>query len=434
MTRGPTWSGGISGSVPASTTSVTPPSWSRAGPYPVSWSQLLMAAPVPRSPAPGSPPRWIRRGWTIQGRFSSSFRPPQRRLHNTARRHHPWRWRGPVTALVADPVDGSVQVPGCVDMDDDNLTRVDPDAEDRVRLVAQRPAQAVEDIGFHRFTLPFRSRPGHAGRPGIEIAGRLGMNRVVGRLGPSGRGKTCRRSARRGRSGVGPPAGRGDHPPGGRAFSTLEDRRQRPRGRGGRCRTWCCGPIAGSTSPRGLLAVVGGVVLHEALDELVDGAGRGPVALAGLVGQLVLGQARVALTGLVVGLRALLPLDPRGLPGLLPLGLLGRLTGLGLDPLHLRSLVAGGPLEGVDAAAGGVGDALHLLAHGAADRIDLLAGDAGQRVGSLGEGAGVRVVEVHDPVEDGELPFDAVGGVELRKDGEGREGLELVGDGAHAAL
>src|SRR4051795_255920 len=174
MTRGPTWSGGISGSVPASTTSVTPPSWSRAGPYPVSWSQLLMAAPVPRSPAPGSPPRWIRRGWTIQGRLSSSFRPPQRRLHNTARRHHPWRWRGPVTALVADPVDGSVQVPGCVDMDDDNLTRVDPDAEDRVRLVAQRPAQAVEDIGFHRSTLPFRSRPGHADRPGIEIAGRLG--------------------------------------------------------------------------------------------------------------------------------------------------------------------------------------------------------------------------------------------------------------------
>src|SRR4051794_23914934 len=57
MTRGPTWSGGISGSVPASTTSVTPPSWSRAGPYPVSCSQLLIAAPVPRSPAraTGSP-------------------------------------------------------------------------------------------------------------------------------------------------------------------------------------------------------------------------------------------------------------------------------------------------------------------------------------------------------------------------------------------
>src|SRR3954471_627662 len=52
MTRGPTWSGGIAGSVPASTTSVTPPSWSRAGPYPVSCSQLLIAAPVPRSPAP----------------------------------------------------------------------------------------------------------------------------------------------------------------------------------------------------------------------------------------------------------------------------------------------------------------------------------------------------------------------------------------------
>src|SRR3954463_14266534 len=177
MTRGPTWSGGISGSVPASTTSVTPPSWSRAGPYPVSWSQLLMAAPVPRSPAPGGPPRWIRRGWTIQGRLSSSFRAPQRRLHSAARgRHHPRRWRGPVTALVADPVDDSAQVPGGVDMDDDNLTRVDPDAEDRVRLVAQRPAQAVEEIGVHRFTFLSVHRPGHAGRPGIEVVGRLGLS------------------------------------------------------------------------------------------------------------------------------------------------------------------------------------------------------------------------------------------------------------------
>src|SRR4051794_37048862 len=52
MTRGPTWSGGIAGSVPAATTGVTPPSWSRAGPYPVSCSQLLIAAPVPRPPAP----------------------------------------------------------------------------------------------------------------------------------------------------------------------------------------------------------------------------------------------------------------------------------------------------------------------------------------------------------------------------------------------
>src|SRR3954449_3968464 len=192
MTRGPTWSGGISGSVPASTTSVTPPSWSRAGPYPVSCSQLLIAAPVPRSPAParrspapdarasrparralrsqrthpprgllqipGSPPRWIRRGWTIQGRLPSSFRAPQRRLHSAARwHHHPRRWRGPVTALVADPADGSAQVPGCVGMDEDHLTRVDPDAEDRVPLVAQRPTQAVEEIGLHRSTLPFRS-------------------------------------------------------------------------------------------------------------------------------------------------------------------------------------------------------------------------------------------------------------------------------------
>src|SRR3954447_9519338 len=182
MTRGPTWSGGISGSVPASTTSVTPPSWSRAGPYPVSWSQLLMAAPVPRSPAPGSPPRWIRRGWTIHGRLSWSFRPPQRRLHNAARRHHPWRWRGPVPALVAGPVDGSVQVPGGVDVDEDNLTRVDPDAEDRVRLVAQRLAQAVEDIGVHRCTLPFRSptRPPGPSRESRSSGGWGGIGSSVG--------------------------------------------------------------------------------------------------------------------------------------------------------------------------------------------------------------------------------------------------------------
>src|SRR3954451_1314964 len=190
----------------------------------------------------------------------------------------------------------------------------------------------------------------------------------------------------------------------------------------------------GEHIPRGLLAVVRGVVLDEALDELVDGAGLGQAALAGLVGQLLLGQALVALTGLGVGLLALLPLDLRGLLGLLPLGLLGRRPCLGLGPLGLLSLVAGCPLEGVDAAAGAVGDALHLLAHGAADRIDLLAGDAGQRVGNLGQGAGVLVVEVHDPLEDGELLLDGLGGVQLRNGGEGREGPELVGDGAHAAL
>src|SRR3954468_9985219 len=67
----------------------------------------------------------------------------------------------------------------------------------------------------------------------------------------------------------------------------------------------------GNTSPRGLLAVLRGVVLHEPLDELIDGAGLGQAALAGLVGQLVLGQARVALAGLVVGLLGLLALDPR---------------------------------------------------------------------------------------------------------------------------
>src|SRR3954453_22393056 len=136
---------------------------------------------------PGSPPRWIRRGWTIHGRLSWSFRAPQRRLHSAARwRHRPRRWRGPVTALVADPVDGSAQVPGGVGMDDNNLTRVDPDAEDRVRLVAQRPAQAVEEIGLHRFTLPFRSPT----RP-------RGPSRNRGRraAGDERTRETCRRSA-----------------------------------------------------------------------------------------------------------------------------------------------------------------------------------------------------------------------------------------------
>src|SRR3954452_15850067 len=316
MTRGPTWSGGISGSVPASTTSVTPPSWSRAGPYPVSCSQLLIAAPVPRPPALldghqhpmpahpaprdglSGPSRHIRRVASCRSRAAhrGGSGAAGRRLHSAARGHHLWRWRGPVTALVADPVDDSAQVPGGVDMDDDNLTRVDPDAEDRVRLVTQRLAQAVEDIGVHRCTLPFRARPGHPGRPGTEVAGRLGMNRVVGRLGDL--------SLRAGILHAGGPAAA--PPRDGRALPDLVLRT----GRGG--------PV-----PRGLLAVLRGVVLDEAVDELVDGAGLGQAALAGLVGQLALGQALVALAGLVPGLLGLLPLDPRGLPGLLPLGLLG---------------------------------------------------------------------------------------------------------------
>src|SRR3954449_5918423 len=60
--------------------------------------------------------------------------------------------------------------------------------------------------------------------------------------------------------------------------------RQRPRGMGGRCRTWCCGRTTGNTSPCELLAVVCGVVLDEALDELIDRAGLGQAALAGLLG------------------------------------------------------------------------------------------------------------------------------------------------------
>src|SRR3954451_3213994 len=61
----------------------------------------------------------------------------------------------------------------------------------------------------------------------------------------------------------------------------------------------------GNTSPCELLAVVRGVVLHEALDELIDRAGLGQAALAGLVGQLVVGEALVALPGPVAGLLGL---------------------------------------------------------------------------------------------------------------------------------
>src|SRR3954468_24373885 len=165
----------------------------------------------------------------------------------------------------------------------------------------------------------------------------------------------------------------------------------------------------GNTSPRELL----GVVLDEALDELIDGAGLGQAALAGLVGQLVLGQALVALAGLVVGLLALLPLGLGSVAGLLPLGLLGLLGG-----------VADGLLELVDVAPGGLGGALEPVAHGAADGLDLLAGGTGEGVGDLGELAGVLVVELDNLLDEGELPLDAVGGVELRKDVEGRDGLE----------
>src|SRR3954471_14794128 len=134
-------------------------------------------------------------GWTIHGRLSWSFRPLQRRLPSAARWHHPRGWRGPVTALVADPVDGSAQVPGGVGMDEDNLTRVDPDAEDRVRLVAQRPAQAVEDIGFHRSTLPFRSPtrpPGPSRNRDRRAAGDESGRRASG---AERTRETCRRSA-----------------------------------------------------------------------------------------------------------------------------------------------------------------------------------------------------------------------------------------------
>src|SRR3954463_10470979 len=103
-----------------------------------------------------------------------------------------------------------------------------------------------------------------------------------------------------------PPAGAITHPAGGHS-PRWRTGGSAPAGGEGAAGPGAADGSRGNTSPpRGLLAVVGGVVLHEALDELVDGAGRGPAALAGPVGQLVLGQPLIALAGLVVGLRALL--------------------------------------------------------------------------------------------------------------------------------
>src|ERR1700753_1137126 len=64
------------------------------------------------------------------------------------------------------------------------------------------------------------------------------------------------------------------------------------------------------------------VRLDEALDEVVDGAGVGEVALLELVAQLGLGLALVTLAGAVVGALSLLALDLAGLAGQVLPGLL----------------------------------------------------------------------------------------------------------------
>src|SRR5271170_4233318 len=55
------------------------------------------------------------------------------------------------------------------------------------------------------------------------------------------------------------------------------------------------------------------VCLDQALHELVDGAGLGQVAVVQLVAQLGLGQALVALAGLVMGVLGLVALGLAGL-------------------------------------------------------------------------------------------------------------------------
>src|SRR3954454_16709449 len=189
-----------------------------------------------------------------------------------------------------------------------------------------------------------------------------------------------------------------------------------PKEREGRCETYC---ESRASARRRLL----GVGLDEPLDELVDRAGLRQVALGGLLGQLGLGEALVALASLGLGLLASLTRRLGGVAGLLTLGLLG-----------LVGLLANRLLDLVGTVAGELGDAADLVADDAADRLELLAGDAGQRVRDLGQLTGVLVVEVHDLLDEGELALDGLGDVDLREVADGRVGAELVGDGVEAVL
>src|SRR5438034_548906 len=93
----------------------------------------------------------------------------------------------------------------------------------------------------------------------------------------------------------------------------------------------CCdgaGVLTVAARPGSLLAVC----LDQALGEVVDGARLGQVPLGEPVAQLGLGQALVALAGLVMGLPGLLALGLAGLTCALLLGLLG-LGGLLADGL-----------------------------------------------------------------------------------------------------
>src|SRR5437660_2395765 len=94
---------------------------------------------------------------------------------------------------------------------------------------------------------------------------------------------------------------------------------------------------------RGLLAVC----FDQALHELVDVARLGQLALVQQVAQLGLGQALVALAGLVMGVPGLLALGLASLAGQLLLGLLGQFGLLAGGLLGLAGLlvheVAGRP-------------------------------------------------------------------------------------------
>src|ERR1700760_3244961 len=92
----------------------------------------------------------------------------------------------------------------------------------------------------------------------------------------------------------------------------------------------------------GWTAVLLAVRLDQALDELVDGAGLGEVALLELVAQLGLGLALVPLAGLVVSAPGLLALDLAGLAGQVFPGLLRLVSLLVHEAADGLSLLADG--------------------------------------------------------------------------------------------
>src|SRR3954447_22297608 len=89
MTRGPSWSGGVLGSVPASVTGAAPPSWSKAGPYPVSWTQLTWCHRTSRWPPPSSSSSVLLRAIPATGPRLATRR-PRRSSRSGGHPHGAW--------------------------------------------------------------------------------------------------------------------------------------------------------------------------------------------------------------------------------------------------------------------------------------------------------------------------------------------------------